>query len=234
MKKINYEVGYQFPGTKLTFLGEVPKGEFKKRRALFQCECGNTVESAICHVTNQKTIACGCERKLRTKQANTKHGHAPRYESDSGAYRSWKAMHQRVKVNPLYKDVSICSDWFDFANFYRDMGDRPTGHSIERKDNKGSYEPNNCIWATDLTQAANRSTNVYAVINGERKIISEWCRIYGISRYTVSTRMRNGMTPEEAITTPLMRKSKCCNPEHLELVSQKENCRRRDKALKEN
>lgn len=204
MKRKNYSQGDKIPGTKLTYMYEVPRVTPSRRRAAFLCECGNVTESNINHVVNGGTRSCGCIHAANVKTMHLKHGNCKR-GAISGAYRSWQAMHQRVLTNPLYAKVSICADWYSFESFYKDMGDRPKGHSIERKNGKGNYEPSNCIWATDLTQAANRSTNILVIINGESKIISEWCRIYGISRYTVSTRMRNGMSAIEAITTPLLR-----------------------------
>ena len=43
------------------------------------------------------------------------------------------------------------------------------------------------------------------VINGERHNITEWCKIYGISKESVYTRIKKGMTLIEAITTPKRR-----------------------------
>lgn len=79
-------------------------------------------------------------------------------------YQAWSQMKQRClnAKHRRYKDygargITICPEWLhDFLRFLADMGECPPGLSLDRKDNDGNYEPNNCRWATAQQQAANR------------------------------------------------------------------------------
>ena len=122
-------------------------------------------------------------------------------------YKSWSEMKQRCK-NPnhsktdCYVGVTYCEEWEKFENFYRDMGERPEGTTLDRIDVYGNYEPSNCRWADNHTQATNKRNSRYLTLNGITRHISEWSKITGIKRRTISARILNyGWSIEKALTT---------------------------------
>lgn len=89
-----------------------------------------------------------------------RHGHSM---TRSPTYRSWMSMRTRCNcpTQPKFmryggRGIRVCKRWDDFATFLADMGERPEGTSIDRINNDGDYEPENCRWATKAQQLKNR------------------------------------------------------------------------------
>lgn len=143
----------------------------------------------------------GCSRPDLSIR-NTKHGLTKLHPR---AYRSWRDMRGRCnnKNNDDYKDyggrgITVCARWDDFAAFMEDMGDRPRGTSIERRNNNGNYEPTNCMWADPTTQASNKRSNRHITYAGETRTLASWCRRYGLDHSKVRYRLANGWGFERA------------------------------------
>lgn len=101
------------------------------------------------------------------------------------------------------RGIRVCDEWRTFAGFYADMGERPSkGHSIERKDADGNYEPGNCVWATDDVQRANKQDTIYVEWEGKRRALVTLCTEMGIESGLVSNRLKTGWSLERALKTP--------------------------------
>jgi hypothetical protein len=99
-----------------------------------------------------------------------RHGHGTGYRH-TPMYRAWSMMISRC-TNPnvaRYVDyggrgIAVCERWRSFENFLADMGERPSGMTLDRIDNDGNYEPGNCHWTTRDEQARNtRSAKLTAL-----------------------------------------------------------------------
>lgn len=122
------------------------------------------------------------------------------------AYVAWTDMRQRCR-NPNHKNfdryggrgIQVCARWDDFANFLADMGEPAPKMWLERKDNDGHYEPDNCRWATIREQTRNKSNNHFITWRGETLCVQDWGKRTGLGN-TLSHRLRRGWPIERALT----------------------------------
>lgn len=169
------------------------------------CECGGTALVSITSLKRRKETNGGCSNCYRTK-----HGHG---SSRNPTYSKYQAMKQRCG-NPNHKDypnyggrgIEICERWLNsFDNFLTDMGESPKGHSIDRIDVNGNYEPSNCRWATKQTQARNTRSNRKVTIDGRTfNTLAEACEAYKIDYRVVIGRLSRGNSVETSIKSPLV------------------------------
>lgn len=128
----------------------------------------------------------------------------------TGVYSSWQTMKRRC-LDPKHKfyknygavGITVCDRWLDFRNFYKDMGDRPAGYTIERLDNSKSYQPDNCKWGTRDEQGKNRSCVRYLTYKNETKTLIEFVKQYNVSYKLLDSRIYHGWNIIDAIEKPV-------------------------------
>jgi hypothetical protein len=125
------------------------------------CECGNIKFISRNCLRSGHTKSCGRLvseiAKNNAVKRNTTHG-----LYGIPAHKSWTHMILRC-TNPNYnrfidyggRGIKVCKRWRLFENFYADMGDRPEGKTIERKNNDLGYYKENCRWASRSEQQHN-------------------------------------------------------------------------------
>ena len=132
----------------------------EKGRSVWKClcDCGNKAIVKAGNLRRNSTKSCGCYRRENSaKQART-HG-----MTRSPTYLTWVSMLQRCE-NPEATSyefygaigIKVCEAWHTFESFLEDMGERPKGRTLDRKNPYGHYEPSNCRWATSKEQGENK------------------------------------------------------------------------------
>lgn len=101
------------------------------------------------------------------------------------------------------KGIKVCKRWLLFENFLLDMGLPPSPkHSIERRQNKGNYEPENCYWATEKEQQINKSTTLLLTFQGKTQPAIKWAEELGINYDLISNRKCHGWSDERTLSEP--------------------------------
>lgn len=175
-------------------------------RWLCKCSCGNEVQAHAAHLKKHgDNQSCGClgaeKSSVRLKEQATKHGHHAGGKH-SPTFSSWNNMMGRCyreshKSYPWYgaKGIKVCERWHSFENFLEDMGERPEGMTLDRKDLTQDYSPGNCKWSTRKEQDRHRSSNVMIEHDGRTMCATDWAKELGMNYHTFRYRHRVGLWP---------------------------------------
>ena len=145
-----------------------------------KCICGNEEETRGSLLRNGKKKMClDCYRKNSKRY---KHGLAGK----NRIYKIWTHMKGRClnKTDSEYfryggRGISICKEWEkDFMNFYNwaITNGYEENLTIDRINNNGNYEPDNCRWTDMKTQSNNRRSNRMITIGDETHNLTEWTK----------------------------------------------------------
>lgn len=154
---------------RLTVLASSPRPG-KNPYWLCACSCGKeTIVRGEC-LRKGSIQSCGCYAKEVRGINATKHG-----ASNTPEYLLWARM-LRICSNPetksyhLYgaKGIKVCERWSEFANFFADMGTKPSEDSSVGRINKGGdFEPSNCHWIVRHKKAVKIPKRIYPDITGQ-------------------------------------------------------------------
>lgn len=132
----------------------------------------------------------------------------------SAEYRAWMKMLHRCYA-PTYhrydryggRGIGVCELWRSSAvAFISDMGPKPSPkHSLDRINNDGNYEPENCRWATKSEQIANSSKARNLDVFGNIMCVTAAAATFGIKESTLRQRLNRGWTLERALKQPVRR-----------------------------
>lgn len=119
-----------------------------------QCECGNIKNCNGTDLRSDKIKSCGCVRISKHNSTGTR------------LYNIWKGMKSRcyIKTSKSFNNygargIKLCDEWInDFSKFkeWSLINNYNDQLSIERIDNNGNYDPNNCKWIPINEQNKNR------------------------------------------------------------------------------
>ncbi len=185
-------------GLRFRFLSVLNINKDKYNRTVWDClcDCGKSTTVRTYDLKNGTVVSCGCYSAKKIGDFQRKHGMYNTIE-----YSTWEGIKQRClnEKNDGYlhyggRGIKICLRWQNsFEDFYIDMGPRPSKyHSIERKNVDGDYEPGNCIWILKIDQGKNKRNSLTLEINGEVKLIIDWCKHYNIPIQLVKGRLKRG------------------------------------------
>lgn len=175
---------------KLTAIQFSHKNKNRKTYWVFECECGNIKVLRTDTVKSGKVKSCGCIKKEQDIVNLNRNGSKPNKYNSKGLskhtlYHKWLGMKRRCyDIHDSHynnyggRGIEICEEWlYDFKKFFdwSIHNGWKDNLEIDRIDNNGNYEPNNCRYVTRKKNCNNRSTTRKITIDNTTLSISEWC-----------------------------------------------------------
>jgi hypothetical protein len=185
----------------------------KKVMAICSCLCGKVVKIEKVNISSGNTSKCTeCAKKSRSKK-HIRHGCSIAMKESNpegyNLYTRWQSMKRRcyLETDSHYKNyggrgISVCDRWREsYENFASDMGFPPTkNHQLDRIDNDGNYEPENCRWVSMKDNSNNKTNSRIIEAFGKSMTQAQWAEKTGIKRETIAMRLRRGWSAELALS----------------------------------
>lgn len=164
-----------------------------------RCDCGKEHTASSGKLVQGKVTSCGCYfRDINVERLET---HGLTTGGKPRLFTIWLGMRSRC-FNPKsvsYKNygdrgISVCEEWLNFEIFHNWAIEHGYSNDlqIDRIDNNGNYNPENCRWVTKAFNLSHQRRNRYITIQDEIKTISQWIVLLNLSRSTVYAWLKNG------------------------------------------
>jgi len=186
---------------RLTVLRRNPEND-KCNKSMWVCYCECNPEKEVIKrggdLIKGDVQSCGCLRKEISKE-HLKTLLTTHNETNTHLFSVWTGMKKRCyyengKDFEHYgeRGIIICNQWLNSYIVFRDWS-IDNGYdenlTIDRIDVNGDYEPSNCRWTTTKVQNNNKTNNLYIMIDGKTKTLSEWCSELNLIRGTIYQRI---------------------------------------------
>jgi hypothetical protein len=179
---------------RLTVKCQLPS-EKQKAMWLCRCSCGGACITSGDALRAGKVKSCGCYRA--SGDFVRSHGHGSAKKGVSRTYKSWQEMRARC-ANPNHvsyrnyggRGIAVAPEWESFGTFLKDMGERPPGTSLDRRDGSLGYSKRNCLWSTRTVQNNNRRNVRLISYLGRQQSLAQWCRELNLPYSRMYNRLR--------------------------------------------
>jgi hypothetical protein len=182
-------IGVRF--LRLVVIGYAGRDKWNSHQWNCLCDCGNTKVIKQSGLLSETTRSCGCLKTEESSKRLKTHGYC-----GTSTYKTWVRMIQRC-TDPKHikytdyggRGITVCNRWLKFENFLNDMGERPPNLEIDRIENDGNYEPDNCQWVTRAVNCSNKRNTIHIIYKGELKTLPELIKITGIPETTLRRKL---------------------------------------------
>lgn len=178
------------------------------------CRCACAFENKVSGSSLRRGLSTGCVGCNPARMNRLTHGGRA-----TRLYNIWCGMKARCENSQdaafdRYggRGIKVCQDWRDdFASFRR--WSEANGYTevltIDRKNNDGHYEPDNCRWATYAEQNRNYGRNRPILHEGRYVLIGDLAAEHGLPGDVVKNRVRRyGWPLTKALSTPVQAREK--------------------------
>jgi hypothetical protein len=214
MSKFVDLTGQRFGRLTVLFRDDFIKKDGKKETAFIcKCDCGKTIKILAYNLKSGHTQSCGCKSLENRIKARITHHH-----TGTRLYRIWRNMRTRCENPNDYhfkfygeRGIAVCNEWQTFEPFYEWA--MTNGYcdnlTIDRINNDGNYEPNNCRWVTQREQSNNTRKKRLLTYNGVTLSMADWAYIFDIRPISLAYRLNHGWSIDKALNTPVRSYRKC-------------------------